>query len=361
LSEPAPIAAERYEAYRSTDEKGKVGQLVGYGRGGKGDVGETPGIPNPWIKREGSNQVDDFIGGVGYLRMDFDSGKEEHNAIETGDLGLGLSEACLALYDSGGPFLINGKLAGWGRARDPVPGNSSWGQIMYYGRMSVFLDYYDQYVPPVVNSVILTRQTPPWAAYTVPAGSGNQLRTIAVGGTNQIVVAFSEDVVPSATVSVVGKESGTTYPITTSFPTARIVIININAPIQRNGVPGDKLTITISGIKKPGATGANLDGDWVNPDSVYNTTENNSKQALHAYPSGNGDPGGSLDFRFIVQPGDYNLDNIVNLDDFNAQKANFGKTSGATYAEGDADGDGDIDLSDFNACKNNFGVNWTSW
>jgi hypothetical protein len=62
-----------------------------------------------------------------------------------------------------------------------------------------------------------------------------------------------------------------------------------------------------------------------------------------------------------VQPGDYNLDNIVNLDDFNAQKANFGKTSGATYAEGDADGDGDIDLNDWNAHKGNFGVDWTNW
>jgi hypothetical protein len=81
---------------------------------------------------------------------------------------------------------------------------------------------------------------------------------------------------------------------------------------------GKELPLKLMGIKKPGATGASLDGDWVNPDSVYNTTENNSKQALHAFPSGNGDPGGSLFFRIIVQPGDYNLDNLVNLADFDA-------------------------------------------
>ena len=63
----------------------------------------------------------------------------------------------------------------------------------------------------------------------------------------------------------------------------------------------------------------------------------------------------------IVQPGDYDANNIVDLSDFGAQKANFGKTSGATYAEGDSDGDGDIDLNDWGAHKTNFGLNWTSW
>jgi hypothetical protein len=232
---------------------------------------------------------------------------------------------------------------------------AGWGAIFRYTRVLEQPTWYDQYVPPVVNSIVMSRQSPPFVVYTVPPGSGNQIRTVPVGGTNRITVNFSEDVAPSATVLVSGIDAD--YLTFQTWVTPRILRIDIPAPIQRGGnIPGDKLTLTIENVKKLGATGANLDGDWVNPNSLTDTNPN-----LHSYPSGDGNPGTSFVFRIAVQPGDYNLDNKVDLTDFAIQKDNYGKTSGATYAQGDADGDGDIDLSDFNTYKANVGVNWASW
>jgi hypothetical protein len=207
-------------------------------------------------------KTDEFAAG-NLLVCDFDNGLLQHNALFiaykiNSDFGQGAmtwlngkyNESFVATYDSGGPALINGQIAGVaysaaGFNGDPdyLPGtNSSFGEIGFHTRVSNRAAWYDQYVPPVVNSVVMGRQSAPFVEYTVPPGSGNQIRTVPVGGTNRITVHFSEDVAPTATVSVVGKESGTTYPITTSFLTARILRININAPIQRNGIPGDKLT-----------------------------------------------------------------------------------------------------------------------
>ncbi len=52
--------------------------------------------------------------------------------------------------------------------------------------------------------------------------------------------------------------------------------------------------------------------------------------------------------------GDVNGDEVVNLNDFGALKANFGQ-KGATLVQGDLDGDADVDLADFGLLKENFG------
>jgi hypothetical protein len=199
----------------------------------------------------------------------------------------------------------------------------------------------------------MKRSVPPFASYTVPTGSGIQLRTVPVGGINQIIVLFSEDVAPSATVEIKSVAGGGSYPVSTSFPTPRAIQFNFPAPIQRSGIPGDKLLITFGNVKKPGTTGASLDGDWTNPSSLGST-------GTSSYPSGDGNPGaGFFEFRVIVLPGDFNGDNIVNLTDYGIWSANQGTNK--TYAQGDADGDGDVDTADYNIMLANWAVDWTNW
>jgi hypothetical protein len=54
--------------------------------------------------------------------------------------------------------------------------------------------------------------------------------------------------------------------------------------------------------------------------------------------------------------GDANLDQVVNLTDFNRLAANFGTSSGATWSMGDFTYDGIVNLSDFNRLAANFGL-----
>lgn len=373
LSAPAPVAAESYEIYRNTDEIGKVADIVGFGNEGTGAKGQEFGTNA--VRRAGRNQIDgdgSQMNGSAYspgivLVSDFDSGFLPNNSLFNAGVysthtGESNDEACIATYDSGSPALIGGKIAGVARAvsgwttnpPDAVPGVlGSFGDILHHTRVSSQKTWYDQYVPPVVTSVIMKRSVPPFASYTVPTGSGIQLKSVPVGGINQIIVQFSEDVAPSATVEVKSIVGGGSYPVSTSFPTPRAIQFNFPAPIQHGGIPGDKVLITFGNVKKPGTTGASLDGDWTN-------AANRSSTGTSTYPSGDGTPGGGfLEFRVVVLPGDFNGDNIVNLSDWAIWNANQGTNK--TYAQGDADGDGDVDNADYNIMLSNWATDWTIW
>lgn len=63
---------------------------------------------------------------------------------------------------------------------------------------------------------------------------------------------------------------------------------------------------------------------------------------------------GSLEPVGMGLASDFNNDNMVDLQDFNILKANFGAT-GASMAEGDANMDGNVNLEDFNILKGQFG------
>ena len=54
--------------------------------------------------------------------------------------------------------------------------------------------------------------------------------------------------------------------------------------------------------------------------------------------------------------GDVNGDGTVNILDFNILEANYGKTSGATWAMGDFNGDGKVDFADFTLLTQNWGA-----
>lgn len=174
LNGHAPLTANRYELYRSSDEIGKTFTFVGYGQPGTGASGESLTYSGTPIRQKASNQFDADaatlkatlgpsitwtpLAGT-QLIADFDNGNVAQNAlgrlINTGSTGLGSAEGLLTQGDSGGPALINGKVAGiasyvtslsLGSAHPDVDNsiNSSYGEIAAWQRVSAYQQVIDQ-------------------------------------------------------------------------------------------------------------------------------------------------------------------------------------------------------------------------
>lgn len=176
LPHPAPLAAERYQLYRSTDEIGKHITLVGYGIPGTGSSGTITNPGNDPMRLKASNRVDADIGTVknalgasmGWqplygtqLVADFDDGTSSHDALGRlaylPDLGLYLNEGIISPGDSGGPAFIDGRVAGVASykatlSRGPVEpdidkiANSSFGEVAAWQRVSVYQQWVDEAV-----------------------------------------------------------------------------------------------------------------------------------------------------------------------------------------------------------------------
>ena len=157
LASPAPTGAKVLDIYRNSSELGQVGTLYGYGMIGTGDVGENADGGN--LKRTGQNKWDATGSLLGYadttLVSDFDDGTAQHDAFGVvfgiHNLGQGVNEVSSAHGDSGGPILLDGKIAGIvllrgcrPRPHDPVPGqNISYGEFSLDTRVSLFADWID--------------------------------------------------------------------------------------------------------------------------------------------------------------------------------------------------------------------------
>lgn len=174
LSNPAPLAAERYDLYRDTDEIGQSMIMVGYGDPGTGASGQNDSYSGPWLRIKASNQFDadaatlkNFLGtAMGWyplsgtqLTADFDDGTTNHDAlgrlIFRSDLGLGQSEGLIAPGDSGGPAFIGDRVAGIasyvsslskGTVDPDIDGivNSSYGEIAAWQRVGHYQEWIDQ-------------------------------------------------------------------------------------------------------------------------------------------------------------------------------------------------------------------------
>lgn len=163
LEDIAPEAAERYDLYREVDEVGQIGDKVGYGWSGNGNIGS---IISSGTKRRGQNLYDStgalFGGTTGLLAYDFDNGQAENDGFgfffgdNYADLGLGLDEVNAAPGDSGGPTFINGQIAGvtsFGM-RYVLPNgansdidnvlNSSFGEFGFDTRVSSYTGWIDE-------------------------------------------------------------------------------------------------------------------------------------------------------------------------------------------------------------------------
>jgi hypothetical protein len=170
LVDVAPAEAETHDIFRGDDEVGRAGTLVGYGESGTGTEGSV--LPHG-TKRAGHNRFDalgeafrairgreDTLEGA-LLALDFDNGNKANDAagifVQAKDLGLGLDEAFAAPGDSGGPTLLDGKIAGIhshitqfkgvdGRTPD-VDGEfftSTFGEVMFDTRASYHADWIDR-------------------------------------------------------------------------------------------------------------------------------------------------------------------------------------------------------------------------
>lgn len=173
LSEAAPITADRYALYQTTDELGKTFEMVGYGRTGTGLTGALSGSGGT-VRHVASNAfdalgnaLDSALNGSlswhpvsgSQLIADFDSGSTLNDALGyflgISNTGLGISEGIIASGDSGGPAFIDGVLAGiatytssisLGRIAPDTDElvNSSFGEIAGWQRVSFYQQWIDQ-------------------------------------------------------------------------------------------------------------------------------------------------------------------------------------------------------------------------
>ncbi|MDX9707087.1 MAG: trypsin-like serine protease [Azospira sp.] len=174
LSGTAPSAADRYDIYRDSDEIGRVFTLSGYGRSGTGNTGAVSTDTSSPIRLKAANRFDADVAtlkshlgsGMAWkplagtqLVADFDNGTLANDAlgrlIDLNDRGLGLDEGLIASGDSGGPAFLDGKVAGIASytasltrgSIDPdidTSGNSSFGEIAAWQRVSAYQQWIDQ-------------------------------------------------------------------------------------------------------------------------------------------------------------------------------------------------------------------------
>ena len=174
LNGHAPLSANRYELYRSSDEIGKTFTFVGYGQPGTGTSGESLTYSGTPIRQKASNQFDAdpatlkaaLGSGMNWtplagtqLIADFDNGSTAQNAlgrlINAGSTGLGSAEGSISEGDSGGPAFINGKVAGiasyitslsQGSVHPDIDNsvNASYGEIAAWQKVSAYQQVIDQ-------------------------------------------------------------------------------------------------------------------------------------------------------------------------------------------------------------------------
>lgn len=173
LDTPAPIQAERYTLYRSSDEIGKDFAFAGYGTPGTGSNGEDSNVAGYYrLKAENRFDADTATLKI-YLRSemawspesgtqlvaDFDNGSANQDAlgllIQQPDRGLGNAEGITTPGDSGGAAFIGGQIAGvasYGAslasatahpdADDTV--NGTYGEVASWQRVSHYQQWIDQ-------------------------------------------------------------------------------------------------------------------------------------------------------------------------------------------------------------------------
>ena len=170
----APVTAERYDLYRSSDEIGQTLTMVGYGQPGTGATGVLTNYSGDSVRLKASNQFDadaatlkSWLGsGMAWtptpgtqLIADFDNGSTAQDALgrlmSLPGTGLGQNEGLISPGDSGGPAFINGQVAGIASycaslvSASATPdidalSNSSFGEIAAWQRVSYYQQWIDE-------------------------------------------------------------------------------------------------------------------------------------------------------------------------------------------------------------------------
>jgi len=174
LREPAPYDAYRYELHRESNEITKQFTAVGYGATGTGAMGVETEVPSEILRLQVTNKFEadaailkDVLGNSmqwnplrdTILIADFDDGTYEHDALgqllNKVDLGSGSSEGMIAPGDSGGPAIIDKKVAGVASYVASLSSyyvdpdvdaqiNSSFGEVGFWQKVSYYQQWIDQ-------------------------------------------------------------------------------------------------------------------------------------------------------------------------------------------------------------------------
>jgi hypothetical protein len=198
---------------------------------------------------------------------------------------------------------------------------------------------------PRVTSVSL-RGTGP-IPFIVPVGGGEQLRSVPLGGIQEIAIQFSEHViVDQDDLTIVGNQPSYAFSNFNYNSATFIATWTLAAPLD-----ADQLTLILNadGVDPiVDVTGNRLDGEWTNPAST-------DDPAGGVFPSGDGEPGGNFTFRLNILPGDINRNGSVTGADYTIWADNFGKWNGtATYQQGDLNGDGYVTGADYTIWADHF-------
>ncbi len=185
--------------------------------------------------------------------------------------------------------------------------------------------------------------------YSIPTGSGQQIRTVPIGGADIIEITFSEEI-DSATLGNALMLDGayTLNSYTTDMvyqldydPLTNIATWGYTPLVVNDFLPTDQMVLTLKDTLTS-TSGVQLDGEWVNPTSVNQSTVGLTN--LSVTGSGDGAEAGDFVFYFTIMPADFNLDNLVNVaGDGVIFIGNLGV--GTNFAQGDANGDGSVTIN----------------
>jgi hypothetical protein len=208
--------------------------------------------------------------------------------------------------------------------------------------------------PPKVTEVTISGDTSTHAAYNFSTadGSGDQLKTVPVGGANQIAIKFSEDVdIASDDLDLIALNKVVTEPSVTNF-VAPTLANGFTATWTFNAAFPDAQFLIRLADSIEDLDGIALDGDWTNPDAIGST-------GTSVFPSGDGVQGGDFEFVFTILRGDANRDLQVTINDYGALSSNYNQYGGKTWAQADFSGDGNVTINDYGGLSANWNANFS--
>jgi hypothetical protein len=209
---------------------------------------------------------------------------------------------------------------------------------------------------PRVANVIISGSLSTHAAFSFDAvdGSGQQLKTVPVGGADTITITFSEDVnVTPNSLYVLGLRTG-------NVPTLAEYSYDAASHAAKWRFEGWALGDHYMIYLKDEITDADnnfLDGEWTNPNRIYQTGSSGAyfqNAAISEFPSGDTVQGGAFVFTMTLLPGDADLDGVVSMADYGILSGNWGATVGKQFTHGDFNGDGAVNAPDYDLLANNF-------
>jgi hypothetical protein len=184
-------------------------------------------------------------------------------------------------------------------------------------------------------------------------GSGEQLRTVPIGGLDTISITFSEEVLVTLNSLSLTRLQGGSVPTVSQFTydvATQTATWVYDTPLAI-GQYLIQLSDSIHDLDQDV-----LDGEFNNPWRLVDAAGSSD-----TFPSGDGAAGGEFRFRFTNLSADFNSDNFVDAADYTVWANNTWRDSGALQTQGDANGDGDVSTADNTIRNQQYGNNFTIW